>query len=75
MGLHSGEKVQARVLPAAPDTGVEFVRTDMPDSEPIPAQIGYYSDRERRTQLQRGTASVSGGMGPAVGVVGPWLGV
>ena len=58
IGLHSGEKVQARVLPAAPDSGIEFVRTDMPDSEPIPAQIGYYSETERRSQLQRGTARV-----------------
>ena len=58
VGLHSGERIQARVLPAAPDTGVEFVRTDMPESEPIPAQIDYYSERERRSQLQRGTASV-----------------
>ncbi|MCH2106721.1 MAG: 3-hydroxyacyl-ACP dehydratase FabZ, partial [Planctomycetes bacterium] len=38
--------------------GVEFVRTDMPESEPIPAQIDYYSERERRSHLQRGTASV-----------------
>ena len=58
VGLHSGERIQARVLPAAPDTGVEFVRTDMPESEPIPAQIDYYSERERRSHLQRGTASV-----------------
>ena len=58
IGLHSGERIQARVLPAAPDTGVEFVRTDMPDSEPIPALIGYYSERERRSHLQRGTASI-----------------
>jgi len=58
IGLHSGERIQARVLPAAPDTGVEFVRTDMPESEPIPAQIDYYSERERRSHLQRGTASV-----------------
>ena len=58
IGLHSGARIQARVLPAAPDTGVEFVRTDLPDSEPIPAQIGYYSERERRSHLQRGTASV-----------------
>ena len=57
-GLHSGETVQVRVLPAQPDHGIEFVRTDMPESDPIPARIQYYSEKERRTRLQRGPASV-----------------
>lgn len=58
VGLHSGQTVHARVLPAPPDHGVEFLRTDLPDSEPIPAHITYYSERERRTQLRRGSAAV-----------------
>jgi UDP-3-O-[3-hydroxymyristoyl] N-acetylglucosamine deacetylase/3-hydroxyacyl-[acyl-carrier-protein] dehydratase len=53
-GLHSGESVRVRVLPAPEDTGVEFVRTDLADSLPIPAHIRYYSNKERRTRLERG---------------------
>ena len=53
-GLHSGEDVRVRVLPAAEDTGVEFVRTDLPDALPIPAHIRYYSNKDRRSHLERG---------------------
>ena len=38
-GLHSGESVHVRVLPAPQDTGVEFLRTDLADSLPVPARI------------------------------------
>ncbi|MEM7516682.1 MAG: UDP-3-O-acyl-N-acetylglucosamine deacetylase [Planctomycetota bacterium] len=57
-GLHTGELVVARVLPAPQGTGVEFVRTDLPDSPPIPAHVTYHSEKERRTRLQRGPANV-----------------
>jgi UDP-3-O-[3-hydroxymyristoyl] N-acetylglucosamine deacetylase/3-hydroxyacyl-[acyl-carrier-protein] dehydratase len=57
-GLHSGESVNVRVLPAAEDTGVEFVRTDLPNAPPIPAHIRYYSNKDRRTHLERGGAGV-----------------
>ena len=40
-GLHSGIEVHARALPAPQGTGVEFVRTDLPDAPPIPARIAY----------------------------------
>jgi UDP-3-O-[3-hydroxymyristoyl] N-acetylglucosamine deacetylase / 3-hydroxyacyl-[acyl-carrier-protein] dehydratase len=53
-GLHSGENVQVRVLPAGEGTGVEFVRTDLPDALPIPAHIRYYSNKDRRSHLERG---------------------
>jgi UDP-3-O-[3-hydroxymyristoyl] N-acetylglucosamine deacetylase/3-hydroxyacyl-[acyl-carrier-protein] dehydratase len=58
VGLHSGETVRARILPAPHDHGVEFVRTDLPDAPPIPAQIAYHTAKERRTRLQRGNAQV-----------------
>jgi UDP-3-O-[3-hydroxymyristoyl] N-acetylglucosamine deacetylase/3-hydroxyacyl-[acyl-carrier-protein] dehydratase len=57
-GLHSGEVVQVRILPAPPDTGIEFIRTDIPDAPAIPANITYHSSKERRTRLQRGQAEV-----------------
>jgi UDP-3-O-[3-hydroxymyristoyl] N-acetylglucosamine deacetylase/3-hydroxyacyl-[acyl-carrier-protein] dehydratase len=58
VGLHSGETIRARILPAPQDQGVEFVRTDLPDAGPIPAKIAFHSAKERRTRLQRGDASV-----------------
>jgi len=58
VGLHSGETIRARILPAPHDQGVEFVRTDLPDAAPIPAKIAYHSAKERRTRLQNGIAQV-----------------
>jgi UDP-3-O-[3-hydroxymyristoyl] N-acetylglucosamine deacetylase / 3-hydroxyacyl-[acyl-carrier-protein] dehydratase len=57
-GLHSGEDVHVRVLPAPEDSGVEFVRTDVPDALPIPAHIRYYSNKDRRSRLERGGYAV-----------------
>jgi UDP-3-O-[3-hydroxymyristoyl] N-acetylglucosamine deacetylase/3-hydroxyacyl-[acyl-carrier-protein] dehydratase len=57
-GLHSGELVHARCLPAPPDTGVEFLRTDVTDAAPIPARIQYRAVADRRTRLERGPAAV-----------------
>ena len=58
VGLHSGKLIHARVLPAPVGTGVEFVRTDLPDAPPIPARISYHTNKDRRTRLERGGASV-----------------
>jgi UDP-3-O-[3-hydroxymyristoyl] N-acetylglucosamine deacetylase / 3-hydroxyacyl-[acyl-carrier-protein] dehydratase len=58
VGLHSGARVHARVLPAPQGTGIEFVRTDIPDSAPIPARIAYREAVDRRTRLKRGNAEV-----------------
>ncbi|MBL8862030.1 MAG: UDP-3-O-[3-hydroxymyristoyl] N-acetylglucosamine deacetylase [Planctomycetes bacterium] len=58
VGLHSGLSVKGRMLPAPPHRGVEFVRTDLPGSEPIPARIAYHASKERRTRLVRGPAEV-----------------
>jgi UDP-3-O-[3-hydroxymyristoyl] N-acetylglucosamine deacetylase/3-hydroxyacyl-[acyl-carrier-protein] dehydratase len=58
VGLHSGQHVKGRMLPAPQDTGVEFVRTDLPDAAPIPARITYRSAMDRRTRLEKGEARV-----------------
>ena len=58
-GLHSGEEVHVRVLPASPETGVVFTRTDLLESLPIPADIAYHSTGELRTQLERQEAEVN----------------
>jgi UDP-3-O-[3-hydroxymyristoyl] N-acetylglucosamine deacetylase/3-hydroxyacyl-[acyl-carrier-protein] dehydratase len=57
-GLHSGEVVNVRILPAPQDTGVEFVRTDLADVLPIPAHIRFQATKDRRTHLERGGAEV-----------------
>ncbi len=58
VGIHTGDSVQARVLPAAQGTGIEFVRTDVADALPIPARIAYHSSKDRRTRLQRNGTNV-----------------
>lgn len=58
VGLHTGDTVRTRVLPAPPGTGVEFVRTDLEDAAPIPARIPYRVAGDRRTRLRRGQAEV-----------------
>lgn len=57
-GLHSGEQVDVRILPAPQDTGVEFLRTDVPDALPIPAHIRYHTVKDRRSTLARGGTEV-----------------
>ncbi|MBI1379517.1 MAG: UDP-3-O-[3-hydroxymyristoyl] N-acetylglucosamine deacetylase [Planctomycetaceae bacterium] len=58
VGLHSGELIKGRVLPASVGAGVEFVRTDLTDAPPIPAHVTYRVAKDRRTRLERGAASV-----------------
>jgi len=58
IGLHSGSEIRARILPAPVGHGVEFVRTDLPDTPSIPARISYQAPMERRTCLKRGAATV-----------------
>ncbi len=58
VGLHEGRPVVVQVRPARPDAGVTFLRRDLPDAEPIPAQLAAVGEGERRTVLQRGTAQV-----------------
>lgn len=53
VGLHSGETVNTRLLPAPPGTGIEFVRTDLPDAPSIPALITYHNPKARCTRLSR----------------------
>lgn len=58
VGLHSGQPVTVSVRPAKPDTGVVFVRTDVVDSDPIPAHHTALVEGDRRTILRRGPAEV-----------------
>ncbi len=58
VALFSGQKVNVRLLPAGPDTGVVFVRTDLKGKPRIPATAQFVSSTMRRTALKRGDAEV-----------------
>ncbi|MGL4423534.1 MAG: UDP-3-O-acyl-N-acetylglucosamine deacetylase [Gemmataceae bacterium] len=51
VGIVTGAAVRLRLAPAAPDTGIEFVRADLPNSQPIPATVAEVTDTRRRTTL------------------------
>jgi UDP-3-O-[3-hydroxymyristoyl] N-acetylglucosamine deacetylase len=51
IGLHGGRKVSLTLLPAAPDTGVVFVRTDLPGRPVIPAVADRVGDTTMCTTL------------------------
>ena len=57
-GFFTNADVTARFLPAEPDTGVLFVRSDLPERPEIPATIAYAVERHRRTALEHRGASV-----------------
>jgi len=55
-GIHTGDAVTVRVLPAPPDAGIMFIRTDLPHRPTIPATPSYALDTEigmRRTSLSK----------------------
>ncbi len=58
VGIHRGEPVRVSVRPGKPDSGVVFVRSDLPDSDPVPASMAALGNSERRTTLRRGPAEV-----------------
>ena len=58
VGLHTGNKSTVTFLPATPNSGVRFIRTDLPDNPTIPALIDYVNDISRGTTLKKGDAEV-----------------
>jgi len=57
VGLHTGRPCRARILPAPPDSGVSFRRTDV--RVDIPATVGYVVDTAYATVLERDGARIS----------------
>jgi len=57
-GLFTGFPVTLRFKPAAPGTGITFVRTDQPEPVWITARAENLTKRARRTSLRNGTASI-----------------
>ncbi|HEX8200007.1 MAG TPA: UDP-3-O-acyl-N-acetylglucosamine deacetylase [Isosphaeraceae bacterium] len=58
VGFLHGSDVRMRFRPAAADTGVVFVRADLPGRPEVPAHIRHVVPRRRRTSLERGEATV-----------------
>src|SRR5271157_4332793 len=58
VGFFHGSDVTLRFNPAEPDTGVVFVRSDLPDRPTVPARIGHVVPALRRTTIQRGSAQI-----------------
>ncbi len=58
VGLHTGECVRVRVLPAQPGQGRYFVRVDLPDVPVIPARVEVVEATVLSTQLGKGEACV-----------------
>lgn len=57
-GFLTGALVRLRFRPAAPCTGVVFVRTDLPQRCTLPASIEQVTSTQRRTVIGRGAAQI-----------------
>ncbi len=57
-GLHTGNKSTITFKPSAPNSGIKFIRTDLPDRPSVPALIDYVTDIQRGTTLENGEAVV-----------------
>ncbi len=57
-GLFSGEVAKVIFRSAAADTGIVFVRTDLPEPVRIKAIVPNVSERSRRTTLTKGTVNI-----------------
>ena len=58
IGLHSGESVHVVFKPAEPDTGVVFVRVDLPGQPCVRAHPDFLCRRMRRTALADGAVEI-----------------
>jgi UDP-3-O-acyl N-acetylglucosamine deacetylase len=55
----TGARTKLRFSPATPDTGVAFLRTDLPGATPIPARADSVSGTARRTTVGSGANQVT----------------
>ena len=59
VGVHSGRKVVLRLLPAPPDTGIIFTRSDLDNPISIPARSEFVGDTRLSTSLAKDGVSIS----------------
>jgi UDP-3-O-[3-hydroxymyristoyl] N-acetylglucosamine deacetylase len=58
VGLHSGQRVELTLRPAAPDTGIVFRRVDLPVPVDIPVNAAAVSDTRLASTISQGGAKV-----------------
>ena len=54
VGMHSGQRVELTLRPAAPDTGIVFRRVDLPQPVDIPARFDSVSDTRMASTISLG---------------------
>ncbi|PKN50980.1 MAG: UDP-3-O-[3-hydroxymyristoyl] N-acetylglucosamine deacetylase [Deltaproteobacteria bacterium HGW-Deltaproteobacteria-13] len=59
IGLHTGRKINMKIKPAHADTGIVFIRKDLPDSGPIHARYDNVCDTTLATTLGSDGVTVS----------------
>ena len=59
VGLHSGQRVELTLRPAAPDTGIVFRRVDLPDPVEIVMSAEAVTDTRMASTVSNGNAKVS----------------
>ena len=55
IGLHSGKPVHMELAPAAPGTGIQFARVDLPEALPVAATAANVTATLRATTIAAGT--------------------
>jgi UDP-3-O-[3-hydroxymyristoyl] N-acetylglucosamine deacetylase len=58
VGLHSGQRVELTLRPAAPDTGIVFRRVDLPEPVDIPISATAVTDTRMASTISMGDAKV-----------------
>ena len=58
VGLHSGQRVELTLRPAAPDTGIVFRRVDLPEPVEIPVRAESVTDTRLASTISNGGAKV-----------------
>ena len=58
VGLHSGQRVELTLRPAAPDTGIVFRRVDLPQPVEIPISAQAVTDTRLASTISNGSAKV-----------------
>jgi UDP-3-O-acyl N-acetylglucosamine deacetylase len=57
-GLFTGEMVYVRLNPSGANTGIKFIRTDLPDHPTIPASVRSLSNHSRRIMLKNNDVEI-----------------
>lgn len=58
VGLHTGRKCKATFVPAPENTGIQFIRTDVPGKPSIPATVDYVAEVIRGTTIGKGDTRI-----------------